>query len=621
MPSPAALRTQLLDALAARPELVYGSAGALLGALAGVGAARLGEKRGRGQRMLLGGALGAEAGALLGAGLSRRLPALPRSQRPEEPLPRLWDVQSPVRMSPGQLLAYSLKPEGDPKKSFDSFLEKQQIRKQPPIRPEVPTVNVVGHGGGYPGEYWTGQSMYASRELSPEQKPDAIAAKLKKALSCEGVKGPWDLRWMSCNRMGGLAPDVETAFKEQGLAPERVERTPAYSYGLIGAPTPVFKGVSGKPIGLGDYVSAGRLYQNTGRAVAKTSDTPQGGWWNAEVATGTQPAAELMDFARKWEEPQVAEAAAAREGLPPLAPTLGYAGKEQLAPRWKEMVKNFKDWYAGQKTPVRPGDEITPYRLRPDRPEVLAPEERAVRQAADPGIELTPGYGLSQEERASVANMLRSYPSGSKYNRREQMAQTDEALAWTKPGLALFTPPEQTLFNSVIDRYDELRRTYSSEGALKILEDEAPEAAPLIERAINAGFIIARKSTNPAEKTAHEGEVPMTPQAFVDGYREKTALGPADLREALKEKLNTGLAEHPYATKGIIGAAVGAPLMATLNQLGPETEKEKGAGRKNRIKRALEGALGGLVGGAAFGVASEAGGAVGKAGAKALLNG
>jgi hypothetical protein len=405
------------------------------------------------------------------------------------------------------------------------------------------------------------------------------------------------------------------------LAPERVERTPAYSYGLIGAPTPVFKGVSGKPIGLGDYVSAGRLYQNTGRAVAKTSDTPQGGWWNAEVATGTQPAAELMDFARKWEEPQVAEAAAAREGLPPLAPTLGYAGKEQLAPRWKEMVKNFKDWYAGQKTPVRPGDEITPYRLRPDRPEVLAPEERAVRQAADPGIELTPGYGLSQEERASVANMLRSYPSGSKYNRREQMAQTDEALAWTKPGLALFTPPEQTLFNSVIDRYDELRRTYSSEGALKILEDEAPEAAPLIERAINAGFIIARKSTNPAEKTAHEGEVPMTPQAFVDGYREKTALGPADLREALKEKLNTGLAEHPYATKGIIGAAVGAPLMATLNQLGPETEKEKGAGRKNRIKRALEGALGGLVGGAAFGVASEAGGAVGKAGAKALLNG
>lgn len=517
MATPAELRSQLLDALAARPELIYGPAGALLGALAGAGMARLGEKRGRGQRMLWGGALGAEAGALLGAGLSRRLPALPR---PEKPLPRLWDVQAPVRVAPGQLLAYSLTPEGDPKKSFANFLEKQEIRKQPPIRPEVPTVMVAGHGGGYPGEYWTGQSMSVPFDPSPEQKPGAIVDKLKKALSCEGVKSPWDLRWTSCNRMGGLAPETETALKEQGLAPERVQRTPAYSYGLIGAATPVFKGMSGKPVGLEDYVAAGRLYQNTGRAVGKTVPTPQGGWWNAEVQTGTQPAAELLDFARKWEEPQVAEAAATKEGLSPLATTLGYADKGQLAPRWKEMVKRFKDWFAGQKTPVRPEAKDEPYRPRPELPEVLSPEERAARQAADPEIKLPPGYGLAQEERASVANMLRSYPQESGYSRRAQMAQTLEALTWTKPDVALLTPSQQTLFNTVIDRYDELRKTKAPEEALDILRHEAPEVVPLIEKAIAAGFIIARKSPNPAEKTAYEGEDQMTPQAFVDGYKQ-----------------------------------------------------------------------------------------------------
>jgi len=123
----------------------------------------------------------------------------------------------------------------------------------------------------------------------------------------------------------------------------------------------------------------------------------------------------------------------------------------------------------------------------------------------------------------------------------------------------------------------------------------------------------------------------MSSQAFLDGYLSKEAadsaaeLTPLATQQAQSqlasgsqrmhsaaERQNTlglaglsgGILLGGAARYGIPGAIAGAAGGALLNQLPSATKAEEGAGRKNRIKRALMGALGGGIAGGVLGSAA-----------------
>jgi hypothetical protein len=516
----------------------YGAplAGAGAGAAVGAGLAQLGagdiedekvRRRSRIKRALIGAGLGGAAGAGAGvgvqallrrgekgapvnAGVNQALPEKPVSLYGKEVVPLGKDL----------VLAKAPSEEEDWNRAFGEALGEGGLAKKVPLRQGVPTVIVAAHGGGYPGRY----------AHSGEKPVSQSVERIKEALRCVGAKPgqPFDLSLLTCNRQGGLWETYEQELKKQGLQPGLVERAPAYGLSSPIMPPPVFNTATGKPVTLRDYVQAGKAYHLTARSYTARFPAVVGGLFNREVATRSRAARELQDIADKWQDPVLFAGEQS---------SAGYKDQADFAKRWQEMLLRYAQWLRRQKPSREPAVAQEPTGI--ERPPLITGSAPRHLSARDEAAEVPAGdvlgwledklrflakpkmaprdfgrselirgksdlgYGLPEEERARIGNMLRLVPvQGKPLHRLELLESSMLAADWLKRGVAEFTPGELEVLRKVLPRYDKLRQTLSAKEAIRELAKETPEAYNLIRRAIETGHILAQTGGSAQELPA-----------------------------------------------------------------------------------------------------------------------
>jgi hypothetical protein len=514
----------------------YGAplAGAGAGAAVGAGLAQLGagdiedekaRRRSRIKRALLGAGLGGAAGAGAGVGvqalLRREEKGAPvnagvNQALPEKPVSLYGKEVMPLGKD--RALAFASPVTGDYSKAFKETLGKGKLLERAPLRPGVPTVEMASHSGGYPSNFGGGG------KTAPE-----MVRKIKEALRCIGAdpSKPFDLRSEQCNRQGGAGPAILEEAKKQGLHIARWQRPPAYAYGTLAERNPVFDVATGKPLTRSDYIKAGLLYAETPEADAVEQPPVSGGYFNREVVPGSPQTAELLDIAGKWKDPELF--------TKNWAAPAGYGQEADFNQRWQEMVQRYAKWLSQSKATkdVPPSGEPTKTihprpNVHPSREVLLKALNQPVAEEKQRGLyqllrfwakpkmehqnfgrsELIRGksdlgYGLPDDERAAVGNMLRlAKVYDQPFERRRMLESSQVAGDWLKRGLSEFTPWQLEKLRQVLPRYDQLRKTMSAEEALDKLDKEMPFVDNLIRRAIETGHILAQTGGSAQELPA-----------------------------------------------------------------------------------------------------------------------